>query len=218
MNKTKTVQYEECVRKARAFVANYDKVRWTICDLAREACDLSKGGRKHPLYTLTRFAKDIELNEKTLYDWIRVQNLVVNKLPKTMKAKIHTYNYEDIRLASMAVKEDSSPKEVRSAFLSVLNRDPNETKFLKYHKHLKTVIYNLQRPMLVKDISKDVLTKTIELSKTITALAKIELDLREKYTGKKRYAKRFNMKDELIKRLNIGEEPLETAEKEEGES
>lgn len=196
-------QWEMAIRKAKSYSVNLAKARFVIAQIALEVCDYSHGGRKvESIYSIRKFAEEIEIEAKTLYQWIRVKRLVVDKLPKGVKAKIHNYKYQDLDEVSDLVKDDTSVKEVRDRFQDQLKRDPTEKKFDKYSKHLDAILFNLQRPVLLKDVHTHQLEDVIKKANVILALSKKELELREKFKGPAQDAKRLNIKAEVAKRIN----------------
>jgi hypothetical protein len=199
--KTKDELWEEAVREARTYVANYDKARWIIADIALRVCDMSHGGRKAALYSVTNFATDIELNRKTLYEWLRVKRLVYDKLPKGVQTKAHTYDYWSFEEVANQVDEHTSPREVKVLFEQQLQVNPASKKFNKYMKNLKSIMFNATRPLMMQDIDTDTVVKMRDMAKTIVGLLNKELELREKYTGIQLEARRLNIKQEIIDQL-----------------
>lgn len=202
-NKKKSVLWETNIRKARQHVQNYSKVRFVIADLALEACDSSHGGRKSDgVFSLARFAVAIELCRKTLYEWIAVKKYVVDKLPKNIQEKTHLYNYEDFVAVRRVVESDTPDKEVVRRFEEQMKRNPEEKKFSKYIKHLNSILYNVQRPMIMKDVPSHLIDEVIEKANLIQILSGKELSLRATFKSKERQdLKRMNVKDELAKRI-----------------
>ncbi len=199
-------KFEENVRKARQYVKNYDKVRWVICELALEVCEFGHGGKiSEGVFTLTKFANEIEISPNTLWEWVRTKRAVVDKLPKTVQNKIHTYAYADILDTMKIVDPKSTPKQVYSAFQMVQKIDPGAKKFTRYSKHIKTLLYNVQRPYLMAEAPKDIIEKMIEDLTIVVSMLKKELELRERFKDNKQELKKskLNLKKELDQRLSV---------------
>lgn len=196
-------EWEAAIRKARQYTAGYHRARWIIADLALSVCDVSLGGRKGPtVYSIRRFADEIEIDSKTLYQWIRVKRLVLDKLPKMVQKNAHKYLYQDFDAVCELVKKDTSPREVRDIWMTHLKTDPDTKKFKKYSAHLNALLYNAQRPIMMREVSADLINEMIKKCDLISSLLRKELQFRERYPNKTMSdAKRLNMKDELAKRL-----------------
>lgn len=189
-------QWEDAIRKARTFINSYDKVRFKIAAIAMEVCDTSHGGRKNDsIFSISKFAAEIEVDRKTLYEWIRVKRLVLDKLPKGIQDKPQDYKYDHFRETALKVDETTPPKEVKSWFFQMTERNPELVKFQKYGKWLKTLLYNAQRPMLMKDIPEDLLVDYAQKLNTIHGLINTELQLRTRFADQdQQNRKRLNMK------------------------
>lgn len=200
--KVTAAQWEAAIRKARGYVSSFDKTRFIIAGLALEVCDLHHGGRKgSSVYSISRFAEEIEIDRKTLYEWMRVKRLVVDKLAKGQQDKIQKIAYQDLNEVSRVVVDDTAPKEVRRRLYEQLQIDPGAKKFSKYGKHLNSILHNLQRPILLKEVPTASIEFVIEKATVIVALGKKELELREKFSGMAQDAKRLNMKSEVARRV-----------------
>jgi hypothetical protein len=199
-------QWEDNVRKAKSLVNNYDRTRWIIVDLALEVCHYNmnvRGESNESLYTIAEFSKEICIEKKTLYDWIRTKKLVFDKLPKTIKDNIKKYNYQDILDVAAKVEIDTPKKEVYSLFQAQIGIDPVSKKFIKYQKTLVSILYNAKNPMLLKDIPAQNIHDCINLCQTIVNLLNKELELRNRFSEQDRInARRLGIKDELAERLN----------------
>lgn len=199
-------QWENAVRKARQYTTDYSRARWIIAGLALEVCDYSHGGRKgETIYSVRKFADEIELARKTLYQWIRIKRLVYDKLPKTVRAKAHTYDYSDFDATCDQVTEDSHPAEVKRRWEEQLKVNPDSKKFSKYIAHVNAILYNAQRPILMKDVERNLIEELIQKTTLIANLLAKELTFREKYPdGEKQVKKRLNMKEEVNRRIVEG--------------
>lgn len=196
--------WEKNIREAKGYVQNYQKTRWIICDLCNEVCDTSHGGRKtNSIYSITRFANEIEIDRKTLYEWLRVKKLVVDKLSKTTREKIHTFKYSDIEGIVDKVNENDSQKHVQMLFERQLEIDPATKTFKKYIKHMKSILFNASKPLRTKEIPQIEVEEMVKLCNTIAGLLSKEISLREKYGSTARADEiRLNVKKELKQRIS----------------
>lgn len=211
MKKTKVTakKWEENIRKARSYINDYDKARWIIVDLALEVCDISHGGRKEGeyIYTVARFAREIEIDRKTLYWWIGTKRRVLDKLPIKIRDKKYSYNYTDLQDVSLKVGPHASKKEVLCAFMEHMKIDPNVRKFQKYMKYLNSIVYNASRPMHIKDVPEATINEMLKKLILTTNLLRKELELRKNFSGTQREMQRMNIKGEAQKRLSsVGHE------------
>lgn len=200
-------KWEENVRKARAYTKDYSKARWVIAELALEVCDYSYGGDKSSSYSLKKFAQEIELETKTLYNWVRIKRMVYDKLPKTVQTKAHEHNFSDFISVSGRIDHDSTPLQVRKQWAEQMKLSPDSNKFEKYLSHINAILFNAARPIRMKDIKAEILIAMIEKMTLCVSLLQKELEFREKYPSRVlENAARVGIKDELAKRLNIGED------------
>lgn len=198
MKKITHKKWQLAVREARQYIQNYDKVRFKIVEIALSVCDISRGGRKDGEFTLSKFALAIDLIPKTLHGWVAVKRNVVDKLPSTYRQKISTYFYEDLRAVACSVDSSSSPKEVLLRFKEQLAQPPEIKKFVKYNKHLNSILYNAQRPMNLLNIDGGLLTEIMQKCSAIAGLVSTELALREKFSTEERLTKEKNRIDKAI--------------------
>lgn len=200
MKKVTFKQFELAVREARQYVKNYDKSRWKICELALSVCDSTHGGRKlEGIFTVKRFADAIEIDHKTLHDWIRVKTLVYDRLPKSELKDKTKYNYEDLRETCLKVDRSFTPKQVLTEWRERLSI-PRETKrFFKYIKYLNTILYNAQRPLQMRLVNKEAIKEMITKCDTIRNLLNKELELRENFSSEDRLLEKYRKISKSIK-------------------
>lgn len=179
-------KWELAIREARALVPSYSKNRFKIVEVAKQVCDLNHGGRKTTgVYTIAQFARAIEVNPKTLYEWMRVKRLVVDKLPKTYLTKNKT-SYDDLAETANKVTPDSSKKAVLEAMKAQRDVPVGDKKFLKYRDHINGLLYNAERPMLLLHVDKELIGEIIKRTTKISSLLRAELKLRKKLSVDKR--------------------------------
>lgn len=79
------LKWQSYVTRGQDIVSRIAKDRLLLAELAVEACEITHGGGSHwsgfkGVYTLTRFAKEIGINYKTLHNWVRLKQNVYDKL------------------------------------------------------------------------------------------------------------------------------------------
>lgn len=78
-------QWDAFVAAGRALVMCRSKSRLRLCVIALDACSIVHGGGAHwsghaHVYTLRKFAADIEMSYKTLHGWVRAKARVYDSL------------------------------------------------------------------------------------------------------------------------------------------
>lgn len=195
-------EYEKAVREARQFIQKYDKVRFKIADIAMRVCDTSKGGRKKSsVFSITKFADAIELNNKTLCEWIRVKRLVIDKLPATELKDKSKYRYEDLRETVLKINEKSSKKEVLNQWRLQLAIPLENRAFIRYDKHLRSILFNAQRPARLIMVEKVYIEDIIKKCDLIASLLKKEIEFREKFSKENRIMKKKTKETEAIREV-----------------
>lgn len=193
-------EYEAAVRFARQFINHYEKVRWKICEAALNVCDTSYGGRKvKGIYSLAKFADDIGLDRKTLYQWIRVKIFVVDKLPAIELKDQSKYNYTDLADVSEKVNKDCTKQEVLMVWRAQLAQPRESKKFIKYSKHLNALLYNAQRPLQLQLVDLNYIEEIISKCELIAKLLKKEIELRKKFSIEQRLTARDKKIDSAVK-------------------
>lgn len=201
-NKVTFKKWSENIRKARQYVSSYDKVRFVIAGLALEVCDYSHGGRKgESIFSVRKFAEEIDVDRKTLYEWIRCKRYVVDKLPKQVQNNIKKYKYEDLSQVLQTVGSEASKKEVYSCLQMVMKIDPTTKRFGKYLKHLKSVAYNCGKPMNMTEIPEELMNEIIGICKVIISGMEREIELRKRLSPFQQKAKKLNLDKEISRRL-----------------
>ncbi len=202
MKTSKAKAWEIAIRKARTHVLDYDKARWIIATLALEVCDITHGGKKDEdsaIYTVKRFAEAIEMNRKTLYEWVKAKRLVIDRLPKRQqKTAMSDFDYVTIKATELIIDSNDPPPKIWKTLHDVANRDPYVKRFVDYQRVLNAIIYNAQRPLLLKDVKQEFILPLIEKSELIANLLKKELEFREKF-GKGADQKRLGVSSEVVK-------------------
>ena len=79
------------------------------------------------------------------------------------------------------VTNSSKITDVRKIFLEESNQNPNNRKFYKYNKVLKTIIFNVSKPVQMMDMSDDDLLDMQSKAKLIVSFIDKELEFRERF-------------------------------------
>lgn len=200
MKKITFQEFEKAVREAKAYVNNYDKVRWKIVDICLRVCDTSKGGRKtEEIFSIHKFSEAIELNPKTLYEWIKIKTRVVDKLPATELKNKASYSFSDLADVSEKVNSDFTKKEVLQAWREQLSQPLEARKFVRYTGHLKSILYNAQRPLNLMLVDIEIIKKIESMAGLISKFLKKEIELRKKISNEKRLTGRESQIASAIK-------------------
>lgn len=181
-------EWSMAIREARSFISNYDKYRWKVVTLALGVCDYSHGGRKESQFSLKKFSAEIGLNSKTLYEWVAVKRKLLDKLPTDVlkKEAINKRGFQDLKLVADKLELDSSASEAKTQYMQFFAQKPEEIKFSKYLKTLKTLLYNSQRPITMLEVSTEILEEMIAVLLAISGGFEAELEIRKKYGPKER--------------------------------
>jgi transposase-like protein len=202
-------EWENAVREARSYLSNWTKARWKIVNIALRVCDVSKGGRKHEnTYTLKRFANDIDINEHTLYEWVRCRHNVLDKLPKMIVRNIEAGHVEHKLVTDVLSKisADANKKEVLGYYMEMAGMEPETRKFQKYDQHLRALLYNAQRPLQMKFANEEILKAMIQKCEAIAAMFKKELELRKKFSADDRQNVQLKIRKNALNELNHNNE------------
>lgn len=165
-NNKRDKAWDKCIKEARVAMKKYKEIRLFITDLAIEACDIHHGGKSESRYTVKRFATEIGLAYGTLYEWIRIKQYVIDKIPKSEQ----TEDFALYRAVLKKVEHDTPQADVLKAFRNYSKKPRQHIKFEKYIKHLKSIQYNVNRPQILKQIDKKTLK---EVSKICSEMSKI---------------------------------------------
>lgn len=193
MDKKAAVSFKEwaqAIREARSFIADYDKNRWKVADIAMKVCDRSHGGRKGNHFSIKKFAEEIDLNPKTLYEWIKTkERLIDNRSMRLRKEALGKRAYTDLAIIASSLSEDVSKSQVISNYMNYFEQAPENLKFIKYGRFLKSLLFNASRPIQMLSVDSEVIVEMIKSLETILGCFKKELELREKYSPADRLLK-----------------------------
>ncbi len=169
--------WEMKIREARGLYLKLEHNRFKIAGLALSACDMRHGGDRDRRFTVKRFSQAIGIFHKTLYEWIKVKTLVVDKL--TVREDLKSIPYHVLTSVRERVNKESSPKQVRIILNEELGRDPKIFKWRKYDEVLQTILNNANTPIKLMEIPDDVLISAIQKSGMICTLLRKEMEFRK---------------------------------------
>lgn len=201
MSRTKKISlkdWEIAIRKARQYIASYDQARWKVVELAKSVCDLNPGGRKADTFSLKKFAHAIGLNQKTLYEWVRIKRNVVDKLPKTMIEK-NIFKYTELESICNKVAPTAENKEVLRAAERHLKTPNIDRKFVKYSMALSSLIYNAKMSTRLANVDYNLIMELIGKCELLSDYLKKELDLRVSLNNNDRHQQTENRINEAVK-------------------
>jgi DNA-binding response OmpR family regulator len=141
-------QYEEAVTKAKSHLEKMNSHRMAIAALCVQVCDIKHGGGNHwrghaNIYTVKKFAKDVDMYVKTLYSWVDAYTKVVSKLPPDSYDET---DFQVLRRATDRVAKGgiTDPKEVTDIYNEEKGRDKNAMAVEKIIKstryHCKSIL------------------------------------------------------------------------------
>lgn len=141
MEKDLELLWEKNTSEARSIIAATKNQQIKVATLALEVCEISRGGSSKDLFTITRFAKEIGVNEKTLSTWMSVKKLCVDKLPKNI---VREARYSDLLRTSMLLNKEASSKAVIQAYEKVTGGSSLEMVVKGYIRELRSLHYNFE--------------------------------------------------------------------------
>lgn len=199
MNKIKFVDFEKAVREARAFVNHYDKVRFKICTIALRVCDLSHGGRKKNSFSISNFAKAIDLNPKTLMEWLRIKRNVVDKLPVTELKDKSKYTYFDLATVASQVKPETSKRDVLRLWKDQLAQPQESKKFIKYELTVNSILTNSRKPIKLLNVDEELLKRIASKCFLVHKFLNVEFKLRQNLSTKERWTGKKDLEEKAVK-------------------
>ncbi len=176
------IKWKENIKLAKALVGGLDRHRWQITELAMDCCEQSRGQRGNDSeFTYKKFCVAIDIEYKTLINWVRIKKLVVDKLTVKQRDGIKEIPVELLKRTCDKVDEFSTPRFVRNILKEEAGVDPNRIRFIKYIKNVKTVLYNVSRPVRLIEITDDDLIMLNKLTNLITNLTNKEIEFRRQF-------------------------------------
>lgn len=194
----------EALRKARTLYYKPGQNRFKIAKLAMDVCDRTQGGHSSRKYTVNAFARAVGLNGKTIHEWIRLKETVVDKLG--VKVDVDKLPIQAITAVFRKAKSDMTNLQVRSLLDEEMKRPSDSRKWEKYLLNLNTLITNSMAPPLMEGTTDEVLKEVVVRCKKIVKYMNLEIEFRAKHCTKKRSAKKakkFKDAIDLTKTINI---------------
>lgn len=105
--------WDEAVKEAKDKVRFIHNSQLDIGRLASKVCIKCKGGRAYKgQNTITKFAREIGVNKKTLFEWVRLYETVVAKTPIANKESFSRNDFKAARkaLANKSYREKNGIK------------------------------------------------------------------------------------------------------------
>lgn len=146
--------YDDYVKLGKEIVDQVKDKQIKICALAMKVCTIRHGGRSSGYYTMTDYAKDIGLNNKTLNQWMLIYRNVVMKLSELQRESLIWNNasrVENILAECRTIDnsidgkkrrknfKDKIPKErVQKLYNDFTEAKPFENEFINMVQHMKS--------------------------------------------------------------------------------
>lgn len=185
--------YANAVAECRKVLHLNKNKQMIIAGWAQKLCDTRHGGRKieTPISepTIARFAKDLNLNERTVYEWIRIKRRIYDPLPE---AKRKGLNFGTLQRCIRRIKASDSAKRVEAIINDELESPPESIRFRKYLGHLRTILYNAERPQNLEFADAETLQKMVQYTQQIND--KLRVYLSERHLDKNERKRRFKTK------------------------
>jgi len=167
----KEALWAEKVVEAKNLLGIKEARQMEIAIIALDICEITWGGgrsRHDELFTLKRFAHEININPKTLSNWIAVKKLVYDKIPQKIRNEV-TFTF--MAQIAKSINKDSSPAKVSKMISKFIDQSSVDVKLLGYLGVVKSILYNLEERSgsitCGKDTLEEILYYAIELKKAI---------------------------------------------------
>lgn len=174
LSKTDFTKFKELwnfkVRQSKEIMKSRQFMQMEIAENALEVCDISWGGhysKYENSYTLTRFAKEIGVSNRTLGTWVAVKKRVYDKITK---AEAKESSYQEMHDVAVSVPTNASKSKVREALAYRKGRGNVDAKMITYCRYMHTVINHLFKDEVLSDISPPVLNELLFCSETISQM------------------------------------------------
>jgi transcriptional regulator with XRE-family HTH domain len=159
-------KWEENLAKAKEFRAEKKLNQMRIAELALEVCEISWGGyHLDQKYTLTRFAKEAGIANKSLSGWCSVRRLVYDKLPPKERDSV---SYTKLWHIAKRVNKNTPASTVFEKFEEVTRTDSFENKLLRALADLRACSYNFAINGAAEKLSKKTLEEYLFYAEKIT--------------------------------------------------
>lgn len=129
--------WKECTLKAKSIIIGRKTNKIHVAALAIRACEIKHGGdrrtedSKEKIKTsLKAFSKDIGINHSTLWNWVKIKTMIIDKL-EPMK----TIDFSAARNALDHVSKHGG--SVKAAYSKFINEDPFDNRGRMLNRYLK---------------------------------------------------------------------------------
>ncbi len=159
-NKERDKLWKKSVEEAREYLKYRTDLKMKIVELALECCDRFHGGRtRNSLYSVKRFAEEIGVQRSTLLGWIRLKEVVLDKLPPEKR----NYGTDFYNQMMKGLTPETSAAEVEKRVDELAALPDSQYRFEKYLKHLQSIHFNAIRPKNMRGVRKGTLTEIAHL-------------------------------------------------------
>lgn len=155
----KYLKWEKNVLEAKQLSkSSKDKPYIRIAQLALEVCEISWGGAKKKIagnpYTLTRFAKEIGVNPKTLSNYCAAYRAVHARIPKNLTANL---SLSEVKHIAGGITKDTPTEEVIRLVTNHNSIHSYERKISRYMRHLRSLSNNFKNGGAALAVSEELL-------------------------------------------------------------
>ena len=175
-----------------------------VAELAVKACTIKHGGRNMYSRTTAKvFAERIHINPRTLYEWIRVKRLIVDKLTPTQIDDLDNVSADLFKEVITGVSHYTAPKKIQRKFRDVIAKHKDEHRMIKYIKHLNTIIYNVANHSRMWNCSDQILFVTLKKCREICTYIELEMKVRKKQIPVKYNQPKVNLDEFWNKEIEL---------------
>lgn len=180
-------KYNKAVQQARELLKIRENAKMRIAKLAYENCDVILGGHiTGEIFSLTMFAKDINMSRKTLSDWVTNYQIKISiekekiSLPKETKRKLindtpETQNELNkirkvMRKEEGGVRKNLNKQGLKKAIKKVYSESPEDEILRNLTRHLKNLDYHITEGQTdLEYVDQKTLSAIHDLSKRVGA-------------------------------------------------
>lgn len=152
--------FDECVVEGKELLKQYwsPEMRRKIIELTLSCCDRFRGGRAvNNVFTMVSFANAIGLKNHTLYEWIRIKELALDKLPPNKRKHQELKIYQEVLKGTNHL---TSKEEIERRYDAYIEKPDSVSRFDKYFKALKSIHFNAMKQENLTGVDKATLETT----------------------------------------------------------
>lgn len=161
--------YNDCVKRAKELLTQIECHQVEIAYMASIVCEIKHGGRQTSKeYNLTKFAKDIGMNRKTLSGWVLIYKNIIKKIGINYKevtksdwekaSLIDEYIRQEIRIMQTIggnKRKKGAYKELSPEYIKdIFNKPYTEIEFQQKFYNWNRYIIFIKNNLIAKDLSK----------------------------------------------------------------